>query len=44
MVKKSTEKDTSILAELAIQMWSNHTLEELESDFAETIKNDNAVY
>ena len=43
MVKKSTEKDTSILAELAIQMWSNHTLEELESDFAETIKNDNAV-
>jgi aminoglycoside 6'-N-acetyltransferase I len=43
MVKKSTEKDASILAELAIQMWSNHTLEELESDFAETIKNDNAV-
>ncbi len=43
MIKKVTEKETAILASLAIQMWGNHTLAELEADFAETIKNDNAV-
>ena len=43
MIKKVIEKETAILASLAIQMWGNHTLEELESDFAEVLKNNDAV-
>ncbi len=34
MIKIATPNDTRILAELAIQMWSNHTVSELEADFA----------
>lgn len=43
MIRKATEKDTLVLAELAIQMWGNHTLAELEEDFAETINNNDSV-
>lgn len=39
----ATEKDTSVLAELAIQMWHNHTLEELEADFKDIISKDDSV-
>ncbi len=43
MIKVATEKDTLILAKLAIQMWSNHTLSELADDFAGIINNDDVV-
>ncbi|MDO5153614.1 MAG: GNAT family N-acetyltransferase [Eubacteriales bacterium] len=43
MIKRATEIDALALAKLAVQMWSNHTLSELESDFAEIISNENAV-
>lgn len=43
MIKTATEKDTLVLAELAIQMWGNHTVSELDSDFVEIVKNNDAV-
>ena len=43
MIKQATEKDISILAELAIHMWETHTRPELEVEFTEIINNKNAV-
>ncbi len=43
MIEKATSKDCGILAKLAIQIWSNHTLAELEEDFAEIINGKDAV-
>lgn len=43
MIKIATPNDTRILAELAIQMWCNHTVSELEADFAEIVSNNDAV-
>lgn len=43
MIIKATEKDTLVLAELAIQLWSNHTLTELNDDFSEIVNNNDAV-
>lgn len=43
MIKKATSNDTRVLAKLAIQMWSNHTVSELEADFAEIVSNKDAV-
>ncbi len=43
MIMIATQNDTRILAELATQMWSNHTLSELEEDFVEIINNNDAV-
>lgn len=43
MVKQAKERDVLILAKLAIQMWGNHTLNELRLDFAEIVNNKDAV-
>ncbi len=43
MIRKATEKDSLILAELAIQMWDNHTVAELSADFSGILKNEDAV-
>ena len=43
MIKIATPNDTRVLAELAIQMWCNHTVSELEADFAEIVRNNDAV-
>lgn len=43
MIHKATSNDTMVLAELAIQMWSNHTVSELNTDFAEIVKSNDAV-
>ena len=43
MIIKATEKDTLVLAKLAIQLWSNHTVTELNEDFSEIVNNDDAV-
>lgn len=43
MIIKATEKDSLILAELAIQMWDNHTASELSADFSEILRNEDAV-
>lgn len=43
MIKEATTNDTRVLAELAMQMWNNHTVSELEADFSEIICDNNAV-
>jgi len=43
MIKIATPNDTKVLAELAIHMWSNHTVSELDADFAEIVISNNAT-
>lgn len=43
MIKIATQNDTRELAELAIQMWRNHTVTELNDDFSEIVNNNDAV-
>ena len=44
MIKKATSNDSRILAEMAILMWDNHTVDALEVEFAETLKSEGAVF
>lgn len=43
MIKKAVQKDSRVLAELAIQMWGNHTISELDADFTEIVNSNDAV-
>ncbi|MBQ8227935.1 MAG: GNAT family N-acetyltransferase [Clostridia bacterium] len=43
MIKEATKSDTLVLAKLAVQMWSNHTLPELDEGFVKIISNNDAV-
>lgn len=43
MIKQATSTDTLTLAKLAIQMWDDSTISELESGFSELIMDENAV-
>lgn len=38
MVKKADEKDITAVAEMAITMWENNSLEEMEAEFRELIR------
>lgn len=44
MIQKATRNDSRILAELAVQMWGSHTVEDLEAEFAETLCGENTVF
>ena len=44
MIRKATNNDCRILAELAVQMWEDNTVDSLEEEFSETIKTDDAVF
>ena len=44
MVRKATNRDCRILAELAVQIWDSHTVEELEAEFRETIQAEQAAF
>lgn len=45
MIKKAEVKEAKLIAELAIQMWTSHTVEELEEEFRELLKNSEcAIY
>lgn len=44
MVKKAEKTDSRILAELAVQMWDSHTIDELEADFLETLNDKQAAF
>ena len=37
MVRIARNKDSRILAEMAVQMWDSHTVDELEAEFVETL-------
>lgn len=42
MIKKAKEKDLPIIAEMAVIMWDNHSVEDLMNEFAEIVNNDEA--
>lgn len=44
MIRKAETKDLAILAELACQLWPDHTVEELRSEFTETIEKPEAAF
>ena len=43
MIRLAGEKDALILAELAVQMWNGHTVEELAAEFAEIVGREDAA-
>ncbi len=44
MIQKATNSDSRILAEMAVQMWDSHTVDELATEFTETITSGKAVF
>lgn len=44
MIQKAEIKDLPILAELACQLWPDHTVEEMRSEFAEIILKPDAAF
>ncbi len=43
MIKRAKIEDTKVLAGMAVQMWTNHVLEDLTEEFRQLVLNDNAV-
>ena len=43
MIKKAEVEDAEILAALAIQVWTDHNLEDLAEEFRKLVMNDEAV-
>ncbi len=43
MIKRADIKDVTVLAELAIQMWKDHTLADLADEFRDILAKDDAV-
>lgn len=44
MVKKANIGDVHILAELAVQMWDGHTIDELAAEFSETLQDKRSAF
>ena len=44
MIKKATNGDGRVLAELAVQMWDSHTVDELEIEFIETLSDEQSAF
>lgn len=44
MVRMATKNDSRILAEMAVQMWNSHTIEELKNEFTVTLDDENSVF
>ena len=44
MIQKAEIKDLPILAELACQLWPDHTVEEMRTEFAEIIEKPDAAF
>lgn len=43
MIKRAKAEDAEILAALALQMWTEHNLEEMTKEFRELLKSDEAA-
>ena len=43
MICKATAKDSRILAEMAVQMWDDNTVDALEAEFADLVCRDDAA-
>ena len=44
MVRKATNDDGRILANMAVRMWDRHTIDELEMEFTETLNDAKAAF
>ncbi len=44
MVRIATNGDSRILAEMAVQMWDGHTVDELETEFVETLNDRQSTF
>ena len=44
MIRKAESKDLLILTELACQLWPDHTVEEMQAEFSETIAKPDAAF
>ena len=44
MIKKATNSDSRVLAEMAVQMWDSHTVDELETEFIETLNDEQSAF
>lgn len=44
MIRKAESKDLPIIAELACQLWSDHTVKEMQKDMAEILAQSDAVF
>lgn len=43
MIQRATEHDAEVLADLALMLWANHDAAELQDEFAELLKSEEAV-
>ncbi len=43
MIKRAKTEDAQVIAEMAIQMWTDHVLEDLREEIRELVMNDDAV-
>ncbi len=44
MVRKATNSESRVLAEMAIQMWDSHTIDELETEIIETLNDEQSAF
>ena len=44
MIRKATNGDSRVLAEMAVQMWDSHTVDELETEFSETLNDEQSAF
>ena len=44
MIRKAMHGDSRILAELAVQMWDSHTVDELEIELSETLDDEQSAF
>ena len=44
MVRIAINEDSRVLAEMAVQMWDSHTVDELEAEFAETLNDKQSAF
>lgn len=44
MINKATTRDSRILAEMAVHMWVDNTVDDLETEFTELLNSDNTVF
>ncbi len=44
MIRKAESKDLPIIAELACQLWPDHTVEEMQKDMAEILAQSDAAF
>ena len=44
MVRIAINGDSRVLAEMAVQMWDSHTVDELEAEFVETLNDKQSAF